>query len=743
MADLLLELFSEEIPARMQAEALEHLRGQLVRSLMKEGVISDTAWTPKGFVTPRRLAVWASDLPVEQAASETELKGPKVGAPEAALQGFLKKSGLAQSDLTEREGVYFAVVKKEGKQTAEILKALIEAILLSFPWPKSMRWGAGDQAWVRPLHSMICIFDGKVIPVTFASVTASNITRGHRFLSSDILTINDPSAYEAALEKAFVVADREKRKAEIFKQAERIAAEQNLVLKKDESLLEEVTGLVEYPVLLVGSIDAKFMDLPKEVLVSEMRAHQKYFALVIPSEAEGSSSITQDPSTALRSAQDDKLAPYFLITSNMKSSDGGKAIIAGNERVLRARLSDGRFFWDQDRKKPLSEWAEGLKSVTFHAKLGTIADKVARIKTLAVQLAAHVPAADTKLVERAALLCKADLVTGMVGEFPELQGVMGRYYAVAQKEDAAVADAIRDHYKPQGPGDSVPSNPVAICVALADKLDTLVSMFAIGEKPTGSKDPFALRRAALGVIRIILDNKIRLPLKAIFAVPPAANIALHMAQEKLVKQTEASLQHPHRVGKYVVVDESACEELTSAVPQNLTAMLYDFFIDRLKVQLKDFGIRHDVISAVVADGDDDLVRIVNRAKAVQEFLGTDDGVNLLAGYKRAANILAIEERKDQTTYHQEVTSANLKDSDEKTLCDTLDTIDRQAMGLVESENFTKAMKILAELRGPVDRFFEKTMVNCEDKELRANRLRLLSFMRDTINSIANFSLIEG
>lgn len=401
-----------------------------------------------------------------------------------------------------------------------------------------------------------------------------------------------------------------------------------LALKPDEALLEEVTGLVEHPVALLGSIDADFMELPPEVLTTVMRTHQKYFALT---DKEG------------------VLAPHFIVIANMETKDGGKAIIAGNERVLRARFADARFFWDQDRKKPLSDWAKGLQDVTFHAKLGSIADKVARIQALALALAAYVPGADKALVARAAELSKADLVTGMVGEFAELQGVMGRYYALAQTETPDVADAICDHYRPQGPNDSVPQNPVAVCIALADKLDTLVSMFAIGEKPTGSKDPFALRRAALGVIRIILENNLRLPLKLYFAAP-AKTIALHKAQEKLARKTEASLHGPaaaHKVGKYLTVNETAYEDMETAVPANLAGMLHDFFADRLKVQLKERNIRHDVIRAVMDDGDDDLVRVVARAKALQDFLASENGANLLTAYKRAANILTIEEKRMQ------------------------------------------------------------------------------------------------
>ncbi len=722
MADLLLELFSEEIPARMQKDALETLLSSIQTKIAAEGIKAEGA---KGYVTPRRLAVWLRGLPVATAATETELKGPKLGAPEAAMQGFLKKTGLSQSDLTERDGVYFAIVRKDGQQTADVLKTIIQDVLSSFPWPKSMRWGSGSTTWVRPLHSMLCVFDGKIIDVAFAGIHAGHMTHGHRFLNPHSIMISKADEYELMLERAYVTPDRDKRKAEILKQAQAAADAAGLTLKNDEGLLEEVTGLVEWPTVLVGTIDKQYMDLPKEVLVSEMRAHQKYFAL---------------------ENKDGTLSDKFLITSNMTANDEGKAIIAGNERVLRARLADGRFFWDQDRKKPLSEWSEGLKTVTYHAKLGTIADKVERVTKLALELA-DVLKADKKLVERAAKLCKADLTTGMVGEFPELQGVMGRYYATAQKEDTSVADAIRDHYLPLGPTTPVPSDKVAVCVALADKLDTLIAMFAIGEKPTGSKDPFALRRAALGVIRIILENKLRLPLKSFFDDAPAQTIATLKTHEKLTKQTEAKLADAHRIGKYLSVNETASTELSEAVPANLADMLYDFFADRLKVQLKDQGMRHDVVAAVMADGDDDLLRVVERAKAVQDFISTEDGINLLAGYKRAANILAIEEKKDSSLYPSfglsELASAKLEAPEEINLRDTITTMHEEILIPIRKEDYNSAMQLLAKLRQPVDHFFDKVMVNVADAELRVNRLRLLASIRNSVDNIANFSLIEG
>ncbi len=774
MADFLLELFSEEIPARMQAEAEANLASEIEKQMKMFGVPFGVS---RSYSTPRRLAVWITNAPTQQEDMYHELKGPKIGAPETAIQGFLKKSGLKLEQLEQRDGIYIALTHQKGKPTAELLKELIEKILREFPWPKSMRWGSGDAAWVRPLHSILCVFDGKVVPVEFAGIKAGNITYGHRFLAPAPITIDTPAGYEAALKKAYVMASRDMRKAEILRQANEVAAKAGLMLRGDEGLLEEVTGLVEWPVVLMGTIDASYMDLPPEVLISEMRAHQKYFALY----PAGHEVSAQD----LMGSRADADASHgicnkFLITANMTASDGmptperspgfaqagGKAIVAGNERVLRARLADGRFFWDSDRKKKLEDWGVSLTSVTYHAKLGSVAQKVERVKKLALELAnnpslralakqssldrhvADAPRDDdfSMNVERAANLCKADLVTGMVGEFPELQGVMGRYYALAEGEKPEVADAIRDHYLPLGPSSAVPTTPVSICVALADKLDTLCSMFAIGEKPTGSKDPFALRRAALGVIRIILENNLRLPLKQFLDDAPFKDIALISARDQLVKKTEAKLHENPRdlkVGKYVAVNESATQDIAEDAASSLSSQLLAFFHDRLVVQLKDSGIRHDVIKSVIASGDDDLVRIRDKAKAVQAFLETDDGKNLLAGYKRAANILSIEEKKDKTTYQGAVVSEALKEPAELALGKELDSLYVGIVELAKNEEFAQMMNKLAKLRSPVDSFFEKVMVNAEVADLRVNRLRLLAYIRDTMNNVADFSKIEG
>ncbi len=698
MADLLLELFCEEIPARMQEAAAVELASRLSATLTQENL---PAAVHASYVTPRRLAIILKNLPVQQADATIEKKGPKTSAPQQAIEGFLKSSGLTLDVLEKRmvgkDETYFAVIHKKGQPTATLLKEIIEKILNEFPWPKSMRWGSRDISWVRPLHSILCLFDGKVVPVEFAGIKAGNITRGHRFLAPAEIAISNVDEYVSKLKAAKVIANRDERKTEILKQAEAVASKAGLALKRDDGLLSEVTGLVEWPTVLMGTIDAKYMDLPPEVLVSEMRAHQKYFAL---------------------SDKNGAMSDKFLITANMITEDGGKAVIAGNERVLRARLADGRFFWDQDRKKPLSEWAKGLAGVIFHAKIGTIAEKVERVKKLAVSLAGHVQGADKKLVEKAASLCKADLMTGMVGEFPELQGVMGRYYATAQKEDIAVADAIRDHYLPLGPDSPVPTKPVSICVALADKLDTLISMFAAGEKPTGSKDPFALRRSALGIIRIIRENNIRLDFTKI--IPNHAETVIKYLNSKL----QTAIESP-------VIGISSAEFIALEI--------IGFFSDRLIVQLKDEGTKHDIIKAVFARGEGDLVRVVARAKALQAFLETDDGFNLLAAYKRAINILNIEEKRDNKTYDGIIKG----DAEIRSIEAPLNEVIGVVFSLVNEERFSEAMNKLASLRKSVDEFFDTTLINDPNPERREINLIILALIRAQFNRIADFGMIES
>lgn len=702
MATFLLELFSEEIPARMQRPAAEAMKTAFTKALADARLEHSGI---RGYVSPRHLAISVTGLPAQQPDISVEKKGPKTSAPQPAIDGFLKSSGLSLDALEKRmvgkDETYFAIIHQKGQPTADALKPIAEKILAEFTWPKSMRWGAYDIRWVRPLHSILCLLDDKVVPVSFGHIKADRITHGHRFLAPAAISLKKADDYEAALEAAKVIVCPERRKAMIQSQAHEAAASKKLELKSDEGLLTEVTGLVEWPTVLVGKIDDAYMDLPPEVLISEMRAHQKYFAL---QDAKGT------------------FAPHFLITSNMVTTDGGKQVIAGNERVLRARLSDGRFFWDQDRKVSLADWGKKLAGVTFHAKIGTIGEKAERIQKLAVFIAGKI-GADVKQAERAATLCKADLVTGMVGEFPELQGVMGRYYALAQKEDAAVADAIRDHYLPMGPDSPVPTEKTAICVALADKIDTLTGMFAIGEKPTGSKDPFALRRAGLGIIRIILENNLRVSLDNLLVA------GSYFGSDGKITKAQST---------WNVVGTNK-----EIIPEIRT-----FFLDRLKVMLRDQGMRHDIISAAF-DGseDDDLVRLVERAKALQDFIVNGDGANLLAGSERARNIVRIEAKKDGTEpeayLKQPVDAKLLKEKPEQELHAQLGNAKPVIEDHLKNERYTQAMAELARLRPYVDAFFEKVLVNDADKAIRENRLRLLASIDAVLGGIANFSLIES
>ena len=682
MPDLLLELLTEEIPARMQGLAARELR-RLVETQLAE--INLTAKTVEAFVTPRRLALAVSGLPKMQPGSVEERRGPRVGAPDQAVQGFLKSAGLNSLDqcekrTTEKGEFWFATIKRPGVATYQVLPAFLHVIIRVLPWPKSMRFPAAPFRWVRPIQSAICLFDGKVLKLDLGSVPVGNKTAGHRFLSPAAFTVRDLKDYRAKLARAKVVLDAAERRQRIETGLAQAATKAGLRIQPDESLLEEVTGLVEWPTVLMGAIDPSFMDLPPEVLTTAMRAHQKYFA-------------TLDKAG--------KLAPRFLLVANIDAADGGKAIVAGNERVLKARLADARFFWDQDRKVKLIARVEKLRERVFHAKLGTVQDKMTRVATLAETVAPHVPGADVAKLRRAAALAKADLSSGMVGEFPELQGVMGRYYALHDGEPTEVAKAIAEHYAPQGPSDRCPTAPVSVALALADKLDTLANFFAIGEKPTGSGDPFALRRAALGVIRLILENKLRLPLLPAFkAAAPAG-------------------KDP---GKE----------------------LLEFFADRLKVHLRERGVRHDLIAAVFALGDeDDLVRLLARVDALGAFLKAEDGANLLVAYRRAANILRIEEKKDGRSYSGVPRPDLLQATEERTLDKALHEAALRGAAALEAEDFAAAMRALASLRGPVDKFFDKVTVNTDDKELRENRLRLLSQIRDTLNRVADFAQIEG
>ena len=670
MPDLLLELFSEEIPARMQAGAARDLERLMVGALTDRGFLFEGI---KAFGGPRRLTLAIAGLPAQQKDVREELKGPKVDAPAAAIDGFLKKTCLTRDQLkvetTPKGDVYIAVIERKGRETPHVLAETIPDVMAKLPWPKSMRWKPGSSVrWVRPLHSILCTFDGELVPFSFAGVSSGLHTRGHRFLSEGKIEAKRFEDYEQKLRAAHVILDAEERAAIIFEGVKQAAFVHGLEMIPDEGLLAEVSGLAEWPTVYVGTIQNEFMDVPAEILQTSMRTHQKYFSL-------------RDPKTG-------KMANRFALVANMVAQDGGKEIVAGNERVLRARLSDAKFFWDEDRKHTLASRVEKLKGIVFHAKLGTQFARLTRIVPRAADIAGII-GADVEKAKRAALLSKADLTSGLVGEFPELQGVMGHYYALHDGEDEKVANAIRDHYKPVGPSDAVPIDKVAVAVALADKLDQLIEFFNVGEKPTGSGDPFALRRAALGVIRIILENKVRIGL-------------------------------------------------------NQRSDLLAFFADRLKVALRDQGIRHDLIDAVFSLGnEDDLVRLVARVEALQSFLKTEDGKNLLAGYKRAANILKAEEKKDGKTYISEVDAALLTEPAEKSLHTALATA-IAAIGLaLDKEDFATAMQQMASLRVPVDAFFDKVKVNADDAAVRANRLSLLAGLRAALHRVADFSKIEG
>ncbi len=694
MAELLLELFSEEIPARMQARAADDLKRLVTDGLKAAGLGFSKA---EAYATPRRLALVVDGLPEKQPDLSEERRGPRVDAPEKAIQGFLASAGLASvaqcaTRETEKGTFLFVVIEKKGQATDSVLPGLIARALAELPWPKSMRWGHAGFRWVRPLHSVLAIFDGRQldggVDLQGAHLAFGNTTCGHRFLAPELFTVTGFADYKRKLEAAKVMLDPADRRTTIEAGLAAQAKKQGLAVKPDPALLDEVTGLVEWPVVLLGRIDPAFMELPPEVLTSSMRAHQKYFSL----ETSGG-----------------KLAPHFGVVANMETADGGKRIIAGNERVLRARLSDAKFFWDQDRKRSLESRVPRLKEIVFHAKLGTLDAKVDRIEALAEALTDYVPGVDKDRVRSAARLCKADLVTGMVGEFPDLQGAMGRYYALHDREHAEVADAIAEHYSPLGPNDRCPTAPVSVAVALADKIDTLAAFWLIDEKPTGSRDPFALRRAALGVIRLIVENGLRIPLTVAFS--------------------------------------AACENLKEAAStesKDVIASLLDFFADRLKVHLRERGVRHDLISAVFAvGGEDDLVRLLARVGALETFLGSDDGANLLTAYKRAANIVRIEERKDKTAYDGAPDSKAFKQNEEVVLYEALRKAAASAKTALKSEDFAGAMSAMAELRPPVDAFFDHVTVNTEDGALRVNRLRLLSAIGNTLHQVADFSKIEG
>jgi glycyl-tRNA synthetase beta chain len=691
MPDLLLELLSEEIPARMQARAAEDLRKLVTDRLVEAGLAYEGA---KAFVTPQRLTLAVYGIPARQPDIKEEKKGPRVGAPENAVAGFLKAAGLKSIDEAkvqpDKKGdFYIAVIDRPGRNAIDVVEDVLQATIATFPWPKSMRWGAqsatpGSLSWVRPLHSIVATFgpeteEPAVVPLEFDDIISGDVTRGHRFMAPAPIKVRRFDDYVDKLEKAKVVLDPARRADTIRTDAKNLAFAQGFELIEDDGLLAEVAGLVEWPVTLMGSFEQAFLSIPEEVIRATIRNNQKCFVL-------------RDPQTA-------KLVNKFILVANEEATDGGKAIIAGNERVIRARLSDAKFFYETDLKTRLEDRLPKFEQIVFHEKLGTQAERIARITALAGELAPLV-GADVAKAERAAQLCKTDLLTEVVGEFPELQGLMGRYYAEAQNEDEAVAHACEDHYKPKGPDDLVPADPVSIAVALADKIDTLVGFWTINEKPTGSKDPYALRRAALGVIRIAIDNKLRVPLKDVFL--------------KASKRFSAGSD------------------------------LLSFFADRLKVQLREQGARHDLVDAVFSlSGQDDLLMVVRRVEALGKFLDTDDGKNLLAGYKRATNIIRIEEKKDKREYTNAPDVKRYQLPEEKALAEAIDVVKTEASAAVGKEDFAAAMRAMAKLRPRVDAFFDKVTVNVDDKSLRENRLKLLNEIREATRAVADFSKIEG
>jgi glycyl-tRNA synthetase beta chain len=724
MPDLLLELFSEEIPARMQAKAAEDLRRMVTDKLVAEGLVYEGA---KAFATPRRLALTVHGIPARQSDLKEERKGPRVGGPQAAVAGFLKATGLASLDEAKiqrdpkKGDFYIALIEKPGRPTLDVLADMLPVIVRTFPWPKSMRWGErsarpGALQWVRPLHAITAIFgieteEPDVVKFAIDGIEAGQTTYGHRFMAPAAINVRRFDDYESKLKAAKVILDPQARKDIILADAKQLTFAQGFELVEDQVLLDEVSGLVEWPVVFMGSFESEFLSIPHEVIRATIRNNLKCF-------------VVSDPKTG-------KLANKFIMTANIEASDGGKAITSGNERVIRARLSDAKFFYETDLKTKLEDRLPKFEKIVFHEKLGTQGERIQRIERLAAEIAPLV-GADVEKTKRAARLAKADLLTEVVGEFPELQGLMGKYYALAQGEDASVAAASEEHWKPLGPADRVPTDPVSIAVALADKLYSLAGFWIIDEKPTGSKDPFALRRAALGIIRIVIDDQLRLKLLDLFDMvceifppdlPGESNSPAYAAH--LISQKPGYEQQP-RPQRYFVALE-----------------LMDFFADRLKVQLREQGARHDLVDAVFAlGGQDDLLMVVRRVEALGKFLDTDDGKNLLAGTKRASNILAIEEKKDKRKFDGAPDAALYSLDEEKTLAKAIDEVKAEAGAAVAQEDFAGAMSALAKLRPAVDAFFDKVKVNDDDANVRENRLKLLNEIRAATRAVADFSKIQ-
>jgi glycyl-tRNA synthetase beta chain len=790
MPDLLFELFSDEIPARMQARAAEDLRKAVTDRLVDAGLVYEGA---KTFVTPRRLALAVHGVPNRQADVREEKKGPRVGAPENAIAGFLKSAGLksiseAKVQPDKKGDFYIAVIEKPGRAAIDVIAEILSQVIKTFPWPKSMRWGAASKApgalsWVRPLHSIVATFgpeteEPDIVPLAIEGVAVGNETRGHRFMAPAPFTVRRLDDYLHKLDKAKVVPDAERRRDIILAEAKQLAFAQGLELVEDEALLAEVSGLVEWPVVLMGAFDQSFLHIPAEVIRATIRNNQKCFVL--------------------RDSAHAKLVNKFILVSNIEADDGGAAIVAGNERVIRARLSDAKFFYETDLKMRLEDRLPKFEHIVFHEKLGTQAARIERIERLAGELAPLV-GADVEKAKRAARLAKADLLTEVVGEFPELQGLMGKYYAEEQGEDEAVAHAIEDHYSPKGPDDVVPADPVSIAVALADKIDTLVGFWAIDEKPTGSKDPYALRRAALGIIRLVLSDGLRIRLLPLYSkwfamfrrhsiiaaveqardwIAPYFNneageyVLITPKRETHIEDERAGFEKYHDMaaseefysediylifpgfiemdsGKLIaeVFDRlSSVAEPNAVVPAISIGSrdLLSFFADRLKVQLREQGARHDLVDAVFAlEGQDDLLLIVRRVEALGKFLDTEDGKNLLAGFKRAANIIRIEEKKDKREYTGAPDPALYQQDEEKALAQAIAVAKPEAERAVAAEDFAAAMRAMARLRPHVDAFFDKVTVNVDDKALRENRLKLLNEIRAATRAVADFSKIEG
>lgn len=720
MAELLLELFCEEIPARMQARAAEDLT-----RLFSDACAALLEASPQGFYGARRIGLTAQLKPSVTTEGKEE-RGPRIGAPDQAIDGFLKKHGATRDALKE-EGQFW-VLSKPGRtlEARALVAEAMPALIRAFPWPKSMRWGGtSSMVWVRPLKRILCVLDGAVVPFTLAQgaddghgLVSGDLTEGHRIMSPGAFSVQDFAEYKAELAERQVVLEAQDRARMIRDGITALAAAEGLDVVPDEALIAEVAGLVEWPVPLLGRIDDAFMDLPPEVMRTTMRVNQRYFAL---------------------RKKDGTAAPRFALVANIAAPDGGAAIIAGNERVLRARLADARFFWDLDRKQKLESFLPKLDSVVFHAKLGTQGQRVARLENLAGLIAEKL-GADAALARRAARLAKADLASGMVGEFPELQGVMGRYYALGQGEDARVAEAIAAHYRPAGAGDAVPTEPVAIAVALADKIDQLVGFFAVGEKPTGSGDPFALRRAALGIIRIIRENGLRLALIECFD-RAWYKVSGDVAQNNL-DEARALLDVAREEGIEASLDATRPFELLSQL--GTAKQLLDFLAERLRVQLRGEGARHDVVAAVFgATPDDDLNRLLARADAVRGFVESEAGANLLAAHRRAINILRIEEKRDGHAFDTGYEAHLLKLPEEAALAAALEEAGNRIRLDIEAEDFERAMEAMAGLRAPVDAFFEKVIVNDPAPELRRNRLRLLARLRAAMDAVADFSKIEA